>query len=203
MSDIARMLERSVADYDPDPITGLEATLRLVARRDRHRRVVTAVVVLTMFLSAGTAVGVAITGERSTTPASIPSPPGEARANTGQVVPGTAPASGGISLCLAQPQQASGCVRATTAGFGDVVELRAEGHRGLLVGTRLQVWLREPHRPGWRRVDVLDVKRDGGVSWTWEPASSGVERPGRYALQVRIAHQAASSVVEVQFVGES
>lgn len=201
MTDVARMLERSAVGYAPDGDAGLEATLRLVARRERHRRFGVAVFALALFGAVAVGLGLALTGRQPTSPASSPSSPGQVRPATPAVVPGPAPVAGGISLCAAPTPDGSECVSAASYRIGDPVELRVRGRTALTAGKRVEVWWRTPQGEGWRRFDVVEAQQDGQVTWTWRPASSDHVAQERYAFQVRVTPRWASPVVEARMMG--
>ena len=203
MSEIGRMLEGSVLGFAPDEEAGLEATLRLVARRDRHRRFAVALVALALF--AGTAVGfvMALGIRQPTSPASSTPAASPVRPAGPVVVPGAAPASGGIALCVAPSPDASECVSSATYRGGDPVEFHIQGRAARRRGSHIQVWSRAPHAPQWRQVDVVEAPPGGQATWTWRPLASGGVPLGRYEFQVRVAHRIASAVVEVQLTGHS
>lgn len=201
MSDIRKMLERSVDGYAPDPEAGLAATLRLAARRDRHRRVGVAAVALALFLATAVALGFALTFRGRTSPASSPSPhPPSARPATPVVVPAAAPAAGGISLCAAAGPGAD-CAPNATFRLGDVVRLRG-GRRqpSLPEGTRVEVWRRASGHAGWRRIDVVTADKDGQILWTWRSPESDPVHEGTYGFQLLVPSLGASPVLEVRLL---
>jgi hypothetical protein len=197
VSDIRKMLESSVDGYAPDPETGLAATLRLLARRDRRRRVGAAAVALAL-LATVLAFGFALTFRGRTSPASSPPLPPAVRPATPVVVPGAAPAAGGLSLCAAAAPGAD-CVPNATFRVGEVVELRGgRRKRSLPEGTRVEIWWRAPERDGWRRLGIVAADEGGQIVWSWRPPKS--VKQGTYGFQLRIPSLGASPVVDARLL---
>ena len=200
VTDVRRLLERSVDGYAPDAHAGLEATLGIVARRDRRRRAGAAVAALALFAAMVAALGFVLTLRRPSIPASTPSFPPSVRPATPVVVPAAVPPSGGISLCAAPEPGAIDCDTVATYQLGDVVELRGERREPLPAGMRAEMWWRIPHRREWRRVEVVTADERGQIIWTWQSSESDSAGRGTYAFQLRMAPHSASPVVEVRLL---
>jgi hypothetical protein len=198
MSDIRKMLERSVDGHTPDTEAALVATLRLVSRRDRRRRVGIAALALALFAATAVVLGFAFTFRDRATPASTPSVPPSVRPATPVAVPGAAPAAGGVLFCVAPAPADPHCAPKGTYRPGDVVEMRG-GRRepSLPKGTRGEMWSRTPKRDGWRRVDVVVADGAGRIVWVWRPTGS---QEGTYGFQLRVPSVGASRVLEVELL---